>query len=359
MYSPKVSVIVPVYNCENYIEKCLGSIISQTLQPIELILIDDGSTDKTASIIDKFALAYNNIVVVHQENEGVSSARNAGLILAQGEYIGFVDADDYVAPEMFEKLYIAAKRFDADMAMCDYNNVYRLKTVRDVLQLKDRQIDIEDIGLHSFYLEYIMVCRVLWNKIYKTSLVRSAGLYFDMHDGEDFLFCIELSSHLKRISTISEGLYYYVQRKNSIMNDSKPSKQSPNLIDQFVNRIQNNSVYRAAAGDIIYHYIFASMFAGFMFSPSCNHKTRAYFDSQIKKMRTWADFPQFCYLITKTNLLSGLYKTGAISFRFYQIMKLKFSFCLMERDNLAVWFMYMVSKLIYLKKRRFSKNLFS
>lgn len=116
----KMSIIIPCYNEECYIEKCLESVVNQTLSDIEIIVIDDGSTDDTVLICDEYEYKYpNKVKVIHQENAGQGKARNVGLSIAKGEYIGFVDADDWVDYRMFEKLYNHAKKYDADITFCD------------------------------------------------------------------------------------------------------------------------------------------------------------------------------------------------------------------------------------------------
>ncbi len=118
MSLPKVSVIVPVYNSEKFISKCIESILSQTLAEIELILINDGSTDASPVICEKYMNADSRIKYISQKNQGVSAARNAGLRVASGEFIGFTDSDDYVAPEMYEILYSNAMKYSVDVSAC-------------------------------------------------------------------------------------------------------------------------------------------------------------------------------------------------------------------------------------------------
>ena len=113
-----ISIIVPVYNVEQYLDDCLVSILNQTYKNLEIILIDDGSTDNSGKICDEYAKKDSRIIVFHKENGGVSSARNAGLRIAKGIYIGFVDPDDWIAEDMYEVLYLNAKKYDADVSVC-------------------------------------------------------------------------------------------------------------------------------------------------------------------------------------------------------------------------------------------------
>ena len=126
----KVSVIVPVYNVENYIEKCLDSLLNQTLDDIEIIVVNDGSTDNSANIIkEKYV---NKIVYLEKENGGLSDARNFGLPHAKGKYIAFLDSDDYIEPTMYEKMYSVAEKEEADMVECDFYWEYPNKVKEDV-----------------------------------------------------------------------------------------------------------------------------------------------------------------------------------------------------------------------------------
>ena len=115
---PEISVIVPVYNCEKYIGKCIESILNQTFKDLELILIDDGSADESGKICDEYKIQDKRVKVIHEKNSGVSIARNVGINVAKGKYIGFVDSDDYLAPDMYESLYENLMKSHADVAIC-------------------------------------------------------------------------------------------------------------------------------------------------------------------------------------------------------------------------------------------------
>ena len=121
---PKISVIVPVYNCKKYIKKCVDSIINQTFKDLEIILIDDGSTDESGKICDELKLKDSRIKVIHQENKGVSAARNEGVKASSGDYISFVDGDDYLSEDMYEFLYDNLKKSGADISVCGIVNCF-------------------------------------------------------------------------------------------------------------------------------------------------------------------------------------------------------------------------------------------
>ena len=119
-----ISVIVPVYNVEKYLEKCIDSICNQTYRNLEIILVNDGSTDKSGILCDKFKIKDSRIIVIHKENGGLSDARNAGIDIANGEVLGFVDSDDYIMPEMYEKMLNIMYANDLDIVQCGYKKVY-------------------------------------------------------------------------------------------------------------------------------------------------------------------------------------------------------------------------------------------
>jgi glycosyltransferase involved in cell wall biosynthesis len=200
----KVSIIVPVYNIENYLEKCLDSLINQTLSDIQIIIINDGSNDNSDNIIKKYNYD-NRIKYIKKENGGLSDARNTGLQYVDGEYIGFVDGDDYVDVTMFEKMYTVAKNINADMVGCDYYQVFE-----NDLILKTANI---------YNLRNLMVTAIssACNKIIKYEILNKSKILFPVHlQYEDVEFFYKLIPHLTQVGYVKEPLYYYVQRLNSI-----------------------------------------------------------------------------------------------------------------------------------------------
>lgn len=210
---PKVSVIVPVYNVEPYLEQCLESLNAQTLPEIEFILIDDGSTDNSGKIADQFAETHPRFRVIHQENKGYAGARNAAIPLAKGNYLGFVDSDDYAEPEMFEKLYAAAEKENADISGCSFYYYY---------QNDDQIVPCENSMFCRLLKENhgkffggaessIFDNAVTWNKIYSREMIEKYGIRFadDMKMAEDvpFFWCSYLAAN--KIVVSEECLYYY------------------------------------------------------------------------------------------------------------------------------------------------------
>lgn len=213
-----ISVIVPVYQVEKSLKRCVDSILSQTFSELEVILVDDGSTDESPQICDQYALADSRVRVLHKENGGLSSARNAGLDLAKGDYVGFVDSDDYIDKTMYQKLYNAITSADGDVAVCNCLQIdengnalegarYHYQLGREVLSGKEILNRIGDRG-SAVYV-------VMWNKLYRRELF--CGLRFDEGKiNEDIRIFGKLYARVNRVSCIPERLYYYVRGNNSI-----------------------------------------------------------------------------------------------------------------------------------------------
>ena len=211
-----LSIIVPVYRAEHYISTCITSILAQTNGDFELILIDDGSPDRSGQICDSWAERDNRIQVIHKKNGGVSSARNAGLAAAKGQYILFVDSDDYVEPEYASSMLTAAKEnpncghiWCGFQTVSDYNRsdaVPNLKTDKEVLQFMRSEI----MTLHELWLDS-GPC----NKLYRSDIIRQHGIHFpeDMSLGEDWLFNLQYldASPSECILVVTKPLYNYVR----------------------------------------------------------------------------------------------------------------------------------------------------
>lgn len=212
----KISIIVPVYGVEKYIDKCLNSLVKQTLQDIELIVVNDGTKDNSQKIIDKYVKKYpNKVKSFIKENGGQGSARNFGLTKATGEYIGYVDSDDYVELDMYEKLYKKVKEDNLDICICGNYSVSE--------DYKKKVIDLDNLKYESNFINALMGKKAVWNKIYKKKVVeklefRSKVWY------EDFDFTIKAICNAKKIDYVNEPLYNYLIREGSTMNNSNVEK---------------------------------------------------------------------------------------------------------------------------------------
>ncbi|MCM1292335.1 MAG: glycosyltransferase [Bacteroides sp.] len=210
---PRISIIVPVYNVERYLRECVDSILCQTMADFELIMVDDGSSDSSPAICDEYAARDPRVRVIHQANAGVSAARNAGLDAARGEWISFVDADDWIEPEMLEELLSQAEREGADIAYCDFNFIYE-----DGRKEQYSTCNLSGKG-HKVVAEYISTqWTVLWNSIQRRSLFTDHGLRCPVGIifCEDFHLSVRCMFHAQKIVKVNRHLYNYVQRESSI-----------------------------------------------------------------------------------------------------------------------------------------------
>lgn len=216
-----ISVIVPVYNVEAYLERCVNSILRQTYKTLEIILVDDGSTDKSSKMCDEFAGKDERIKVVHKQNGGLSDARNAGLRVASGAYIGYVDSDDWIEDDMYEKMYRSCVMHDAQLCVCRYFREYADRTENggsaQVVPLSREAILRIYIGGHEQYVIYNSV----WSKLFQRELVE--GVEFPKgRNSEDIVYTTKAFCKLERAVYLDECLYHYVlDREGSIMNASR------------------------------------------------------------------------------------------------------------------------------------------
>lgn len=237
MKKNKVSIIIPVYNVEKYIDKCLDSLVNQTLKEIEIIVVNDGSPDNSQKIIDKYTKKYPNKVKSYiKENGGQGSARNFGLTKATGEYIGYVDSDDYVELDMYEKLYNKAKEKEYDIVSCGNYNVSEDYSIK-----KEYNITCT----YNNDLENIMFGKIaVWNKIYKKELLTNNNLEFKEKVWyEDLAFTVKAIINSKTFAFINEPLYNYLIRQGSIMNNSN-IKRNLEILDAFNDILEYIKVHK-------------------------------------------------------------------------------------------------------------------
>ena len=211
----KLSVIVPVYNVEKYLGKCLDSLVNQTMDNIEIIVVNDESPDKSQDIIDKYAKKYKNIHAVQKKNGGLSSARNYGLKYAKGEYVTFVDSDDYVKENMYEIMYKRAKDNNFDIVACDINYVYPNYEESVYTDPKHDSFNIREVFINL----YPTVC----TKIFKRELFTNNNLEFKKGVWyEDVEMMYRLLPYVKSIGVVHIPFYQYLQRNESITSTVSP-----------------------------------------------------------------------------------------------------------------------------------------
>lgn len=242
----KVSIIVPFYNVENYIEKCLQSLVNQTLEDVEIILVNDGSQDGTKEIAKQFVEKYpNKIMYLEKENGGLSDARNYAIPYAKGEYIAFLDSDDYVEANMYEEMYNKAKEENLDYVECDFLWEYPDKS----LESKGKQ--------YSNKKEMFIYTRVVaWNKLIKRKIVQENHLEFPRgYRYEDVEFFYKLLPLIHNYGIVQKPFIHYVQRENSISNvQNTRTKEIIDVLGHVIDYYKRNQLFDEYKEEIEYTY---------------------------------------------------------------------------------------------------------
>lgn len=221
----KISVIIPVYNVEEYLERCLNSVVNQTFKDLEIICVNDGSTDSSGEILQKFARKDARIKIIKRPNGGLSAARNTGLEVMSGEYFAFLDSDDWIDLNFYEKLYEKAKEFDADIAMTDF--------IRKGKNKHKIRLNLNEEKLYTTIENKIKAANLfkegcVWNKLYKRSRLGHLrfieGVYF-----EDGPYSIRALYESYKLVTVTGTYLYYFQNKKSIVKTMTPKKREDKI----------------------------------------------------------------------------------------------------------------------------------
>ena len=244
----KISVIIPVYNCEKYLRDCLESVIKQSYKELEIILIDDGSTDSSGSICDYYAEMDSRVQVIHQKNKGVSASRNAGMLRMSGELVSFIDADDTLDLDMYEFLYSLMETYDADIVHCGYRHVVgdEIRLVHDSHQIIEQN---KEEALKCLIGAKLFVGS-LWNKLYKAELFKEIRLPIGIAETEDLLcnfelFCLAESSFFYDVSK-----YHYMLRSGSATSETLSEKKRRDryyVVSYIMSKVRYDDIYYGIA----------------------------------------------------------------------------------------------------------------
>lgn len=217
MNAAKVSIIVPVYKVEPYLDKCISSIVNQTYTNLEIILVDDGSPDRCPQMCDAWAEKDARIRVIHKENGGLSDARNAGMAVATGEYIAFVDSDDWIAPDLYTHLYRRLTEDHSDISACGVQMVWEDGTPPRILTRMGNHVLSKEEAMQAI-IEESWLKQPVWYKLYKTNLIKDilfpVGKYH-----EDVFWSYQAVDKANKVSVSDYIGYYYLQRNDSIMGE--------------------------------------------------------------------------------------------------------------------------------------------
>jgi glycosyltransferase involved in cell wall biosynthesis len=265
--SVQISVIVPVYNAEQYLKKCVSSISNQTMKNIEVILVNDGSTDESGKLCDEFAASDSRVKVIHKTNEGASSARNTGMAAALGEYIGFVDADDWIEQDMYEVMFSNAKEYDSDAVFCNYiaessastqtvnvnsggQQIYNKQEIKEKIFPCFFGYKYSELSNYKNYCTFTNYNSYIWLCIYKRAIIKKAGITFPserIYFNEDNLFNLSFIYNAKIITHMDKYFYHYRYNESSltkIFND-KYFKNKLNKYDYLLSFINNYNLEKS------------------------------------------------------------------------------------------------------------------
>ena len=238
---PMVSIVVPIYNAENYLRRCVDSILNQEYTDYELLLVNDGSTDASGDICEEYGDRDPRVIVIQKENTGVSDSRNRALDRARGKYLQFLDSDDWITPDATRLFVRAAEEYGCDMVISDFYRVVgeRLSTKGDIEE--EGVLTREEFAAHMMENPADFYYGVLWNKLYRRDIVEEHNLRMDTDINwcEDFMFNLEYIRYAKVFYALHAPIYYYVKRKGSLasqgINISKTVKMKLNVFEYYNN----------------------------------------------------------------------------------------------------------------------------
>ncbi len=363
MKKPVISVIVPVYNVENYLAKCLDSILCQTFSNIEIICVNDGSTDSSRKILEEYKNKDSRIKIVDKKNGGLSSARNAGMKVATGEFYSFIDSDDWIDITMLEKLYNNMLEHESDIAICAVHQFDETNQKIDdsnpyyTLEYFDKTFDNRAFSYVNTKPFIMDVCVMAWNKLYRRSLIEKCQAEFP--DGlifEDGPFFFTIFFKTQKVSIVRDFLYYYrINRKNSII--QKAGKKFLNVID--VAEIMYNKIKDIPDFEDFKYTFFRKKVEDFIYRfEHLNPKYKTAFAKKLAKDSSLVDETLF-----PPNMVRGKFrynyflfknlKTGNILYYEFQKYKIKSMYKLMEimYKEEGVYFLKYKTHILRFKKR--------
>lgn len=294
MSNPAISLVMPVYNVEKFLNKALTSVENQTFTDFEMIIVDDGSNDKSCEIAEEFCNKNSNFKLIKQENSGPAAARNTGVSHCKGQYIAFMDSDDYLEKNFLEELYNLAQKTGADITCCNFNMYFPNKNLKIYMPFNSLPgVYTKSKALRKLILD-ISVHYFIWNKLYKKELFLERNIKFDNMYFEDISTSPRLFYFAKTVAFTSKALYNYTMRENSILHSINAKKvndyiKALGIIKSFLE--ENNDyekysghvwVYAQRVKFVVYYYIInlhlkALNFKGFGKNISCAMKSINYF----------------------------------------------------------------------------------
>ena len=275
--APLVSIIVPVYNAEKTIDRCVSSILNQSYKDFELLLMNDGSTDRSGSLCDAYEERDSRVHVLHKENTGVSDTRNQGIAMARGEYLQFADSDDWLAPDAVAGFVRAATEHQCDMVIADFYRVIGERVAQKGDIEKDGVMDRTEYAVNMMQRPADFYYGVLWNKFYKRSIIEKHQIRMDSSVSwcEDFMFNMEYVRHARTIYAMKVPVYYYVKTKGSLVSQGISVKKTIQMkrtvfthYNNFYKDVFDDEDYEKKKGQV-YRFLFDAADDGSIVPHSC------------------------------------------------------------------------------------------
>ncbi len=291
-----ISIIIPVYNAEYWLEECLNSVINQTYANLEIILVDDGSSDNSGRICDEYATKDKRIKVIHTENRGVSSARNTGLDLAQGDYVSFIDSDDFVDKDYIFAMHQKSIETNAGLVFCHYSKFVEGKTIPIDEKIPELiNVNIKDDNflyfIHRFFNFNQSIFGGTWRVLFKENILHTIKFVPDIKVSEDLLFLLHVILKAKRIASVKEHLYFYRQTNHSVTSKYKKNflssqlslyRELKKIFDAFDN-VQSKQIFET----------YSCLLCYYLFSNEVKFKQQNR-RNNIKEIRESALYKHFC-----------------------------------------------------------------
>lgn len=296
-----ISVVIPVFNVEAYLDKCMASVVQQSYKELEIIVVDDGSTDNSPQICDNWSVKDDRVHVIHKENGGLSDARNAGLAVATGSYISFVDSDDWLKPQFMETLMRTLKENNADIAECgvlyvdEQDHVLRKRCCQE-----DKVVKSKIEALCALVKEN-GIYQTVWNKLYKRDVLE--GILFEKGKyNEDDFWTYQVFDRAEKLVAISDELYCYLQRNSSIMGGGYQLKRLDSLEARF-RRMEYLQKYEQSADFAKAHILYDCMF---------------HFQAALKWLKKPEQKIVIDYVLKNMKKISGFtYKDADVPFKYH------------------------------------------
>lgn len=316
-----ISIIVPVYNTEKWLHRCVDSLLAQTYTDFEVLLINDGSTDGSGVICDEYAIRDPRVRAFHKSNGGVSSARNLGLDNAKGEWINFVDSDDWVESHYLEVLINQVG--DSDLSICDF----KLQGTNDKWTDKIDTACIEESNLATFYTEIYPNCEMTapWAKLLKHEYIKKERIRFDesLHTIEDTLFILDYLYHVKSIVTTHEKFYNYWRGEVGLSNPNLQKTYTLVAASKILNSLNRlakvcpinvNLLFEKIIGGYIYDYVFVNRYT---FIQTRNHFRNIDIELTSKAMKGGGNIISRKYKFILHLIITGHYTIAAFLYKFF------------------------------------------